>query len=226
MLRCSDSSYSPHTSSSSRLASRPFARPRCDDVNSVAGPSLPRGPSVESRRAHSMTGAGVPPDHRSPGPSGRAAPHEPAAVSCRLRRRDRVPSDHGAWRATGASAHVPGRARVLVRSGVSWFHLAVLAAGLATSAALQADCDGDGTPDDEEVAAGAPDCNENGIPDACDLVGTPFGAADAARIPFGSLVFGLEAADLDGDGAGDVAACTTEGVSVFFQRSAGEFELR
>src|SRR5688572_31640435 len=31
MLRCSDSSYSPHTSSSSRLASRPFARPRCDD---------------------------------------------------------------------------------------------------------------------------------------------------------------------------------------------------
>src|SRR5688572_32197102 len=32
MLRRSDSSYSPYTSSSSLLASRSFARPRCDDV--------------------------------------------------------------------------------------------------------------------------------------------------------------------------------------------------
>jgi len=43
---------------------------------------------------------------------------------------------------------------------------------------------------EDEIAAGAPDCNGNGIPDACDLVGTPFGVSEATRMPFTGSVFG------------------------------------
>jgi hypothetical protein len=33
----------------------------------------------------------------------------------------------------------------------------------------QVDCDGNGTPDADDIAGGAPDCNSNGIPDTCDF---------------------------------------------------------
>jgi hypothetical protein len=47
----------------------------------------------------------------------------------------------------------------------------------------QGDCDGDTIGDTCEIAAGAPDCNMNGIPDACDLVAMTSNDANANTIP-------------------------------------------
>jgi len=50
------------------------------------------------------------------------------------------------------------------------------------------DCDGDSTPDGQEIAAcaGEPacgDCNGNGVPDACDLIGGLSADCDGNGIP-------------------------------------------
>lgn len=49
-----------------------------------------------------------------------------------------------------------------------------------------ADCDGDGTPDADEIAAGAPDVNANGVPDSCELVlsASPLIPGDVLDIEF------------------------------------------
>ena len=83
-----------------------------------------------------------------------------------------------------------------------------------TSTPLLADCNGDGTPDACEIAAGAPDANHNGIPDSCEaVIGDLDGnglvnGADLARLLVNWGGSGAANGDLDGSGSiggGDLA---------------------
>ncbi len=87
-----------------------------------------------------------------------------------------------------------------------------------------ADCDGDGTPDAEQIASGdAPDCDDNGVPDQCQPDGDSDGIIDACDLcPNGSNLIdrdndgifdgcdncpdaqNFNQVDTDGDGMGDV----------------------
>jgi hypothetical protein len=88
-----------------------------------------------------------------------------------------------------------------------------------------ADCNGNGTDDGEEIAAGlVSDCNSNGIPDACDLQSDlRFEAPENYWIDewVGNTI--LE--DLDGDGRLDAAIAGGHGVSVLINRGDGRFGL-
>ncbi|MBK8915954.1 MAG: choice-of-anchor D domain-containing protein [Phycisphaerales bacterium] len=73
---------------------------------------------------------------------------------------------------------------------------ALTAAGIAPPA----DCDADGTSDADEIAAGAGDCNGNGIPDSCEADSDGDGLIDDCD----PNPFTHELLDSDGDGAPDV----------------------
>jgi hypothetical protein len=76
----------------------------------------------------------------------------------------------------------------------------VLLAWIATAGAT--DCNLNGVDDATEIAGGAADCNANGVPDACDLF--PLGFTRSTT-PAGSFPAALVAAELNGDGIGDLA---------------------
>lgn len=82
----------------------------------------------------------------------------------------------GAWNTPGAD---------LTEDGTT--DGADLAVVLGAWGACGADCDGNGVSDAAEIAAGAPDCNVNGVPDSCEAL-----------------------ADCDGDGIVDVCAILQE----------------
>ena len=92
---------------------------------------------------------------------------------------------------------------------------------LATPTSQAQDCDRDGRPDAEAIAAGErPDCNQNGIPDSCDLHPLPQ-FASVAFVPTLPLVLdGFIAEDFDGDGRADVVGRT--GRFLWLQRSLGD----
>src|SRR5262245_12019812 len=87
-----------------------------------------------------------------------------------------------------------------------------LRAGLAASLAAllgrplgAVNCQRTGIEDDVEIASGqARDCNENGIPDGCDLRGS-FGFEAPVDFPLDTDPIGLFAGDFDGDARLDVA---------------------
>lgn len=62
--------------------------------------------------------------------------------------------------------------------------------GAAIAFRLDADCDGDGVPDELEIIGGAGDCDGDGVPDACEADDDGDGVPDACECPY----------DLDGDG--------------------------
>jgi len=93
---------------------------------------------------------------------------------------------------------------------------------LATSAEGAEDCNRNGIPDEEEVAAKGTDCNGNGIPDGCDVLpqsldfaSTSYSTGDSPRSP--------AAGDLDGDGDADVIIVNlgSDSISVFHNQGAG-----
>ncbi len=59
-------------------------------------------------------------------------------------------------------------------------------AGAAYIFKVQNDCDGDCTSDEDELAAGATDCNANGLPDVCEPDCNTNGVADACDIAAGT----------------------------------------
>jgi hypothetical protein len=90
------------------------------------------------------------------------------------------------------------------------------------------DCNGNGVPDAEDIAAGSSeDCNRNGIPDECEGEPLPFGARSQLALP--GTPRALDLADLDGDGRIDLAFAHGDslgrgGVTVHWNRGAGSFE--
>jgi len=94
---------------------------------------------------------------------------------------------------------------------------------LAPRTARAEDCDRDGRADAEAIAAGErPDCNDNGIPDACDLHPLPrLISPGFVRPP--ALVDEFVTGDFDGDGLADLVSRT--GRSLWLQRAldAGGF---
>jgi hypothetical protein len=76
---------------------------------------------------------------------------------------------------------------------------------LVCGAGAAEDCNGNGTPDAEDVASGASeDCNRDGRPDECDPPGADFDLVMEARVELGRVA-AIAAADHDGDARPAVA---------------------
>lgn len=92
---------------------------------------------------------------------------------------------------------------------------------------LALDCNGNGRVDAEDIETGfSQDCNENGLPDDCELGSIRFASQPAEPVDGapGAVALG----DLDGNGLSDIASAnTTEGgisMSLLFNRGNREFE--
>ena len=83
----------------------------------------------------------------------------------------------------------------------------------ASTAAPAADCDASLGDDAEEIARGfAVDCNENGVPDNCEVEPVPYRLLRS--FPVEDNATGVHLGDLDGDGFNDLAIGTISGLSV------------
>jgi len=94
------------------------------------------------------------------------------------------------------------------------------------SLACDADCDGDGVCDADEIALGAPDCNANGVPDECD-VNPDYGGLSADCQANGVPdECELEGNDCDADGVPEEceADCNGNGISDPCDIAFGLFE--
>ena len=103
------------------------------------------------------------------------------------------------------SSSAPARWMAGVRSDALWALPSPGATTIVSGPAMLRmesfrDIDRDGTPDDAQIASGAPDCNGNGVPDAADIAVGAAIDADADGTPDAC------AADCDGDGIADLAA--------------------
>ncbi|MFO0972680.1 MAG: hypothetical protein U1A27_04460 [Phycisphaerae bacterium] len=78
----------------------------------------------------------------------------------------------------------------------------------AVWAPAPADCDADGTPDADEILAGAPDCDSNGVPDSCQLLNND---CDANGVPDNCEI--AAQGDCNGDGLPDACAVPPFGVA-------------
>ncbi|MFO0840185.1 MAG: VCBS repeat-containing protein [Phycisphaerae bacterium] len=105
--------------------------------------------------------------------------------------------------------------------------LALLAPLAALSPAGRAgdDCDNDGYINADEILAGAPDCNQNGIPDECDLITQPLAFLAETSIPTGAAPIGVAAADFDLDGDADLAVANEldDNVWILYNDGRGGF---
>lgn len=110
--------------------------------------------------------------------------------------------------------------------------IAVVALGFTSQSSLQAgDCNRNSIEDDIDIASGSSsDCNGNGVPDECDTRPTEVGFHAAKQAQVGVLPHSLRVADLDGDGALDLAVAdlgandeSDGGVSVVLNRGNGAF---
>jgi len=103
-----------------------------------------------------------------------------------------------------------------------------LAIGVSARTSRAANCDANGRDDRLQIAGGESlDCNQNGVPDACDIVNDTLrlagGAELGARVEQGRPLV----ADSNGDGALDLVAATSGGrFPVWIHRGDGRFELR
>ena len=95
------------------------------------------------------------------------------------------------------------------RGSIRWTLLLPLFPALGGLGA--ADCNLNGVEDAVEIASGASaDCNLNGVPDSCEFAPLELGLVAPGISPAGKPQAAL-AADLDGDGASDIA--TAESVT-------------
>ena len=97
----------------------------------------------------------------------------------------------------------------------------VVVAGLADCAYAQ-DCNGNGIPDQEDIANGtSADCNDNGVPDECEDFATHTVDGD-----FGGAI-SVYAADVDGDGDLDILGAAWSGDSriKWWENTAGDGEV-
>jgi len=93
--------------------------------------------------------------------------------------------------------------------------------GLAASAAAF-DCNVNGVPDEDDIAAGSStDCAGNGIPDACEVFPLQF---EARSLAFGSTPIALAAAE--GSGVAFLAAASLDAGSVTVYGDPGDATLR
>ena len=98
--------------------------------------------------------------------------------------------------------------------------------GFAPLAAVAADCNGNGTPDFEEIRSGAlPDCNANGVPDGCDIAPVNYGLVSSGSFFVGQQPSDFVIDDLDADGDTDIAAGsgTDESVALLWNDGKGRF---
>src|SRR5688572_10313438 len=128
----------------------------------------------------------------------------------------------------GRGPRVAGGARRMERSmTVSTPRLMVLVTlGFAPLAAEAADCNGNGTPDIDEIRSGAlPDCNGTGVPDPCDIQPVNYGLVSSGSFFVGQQLSDFIVDDLDGDGDADIAAGSgaNDGVAFLWNDGKGRF---
>lgn len=125
--------------------------------------------------------------------------------------------------------------RCLHRFGCGRWVLLCAALGLpvllAAGFAIGADCNNNGVDDAADLSAGtSADCNGNGLPDECDVF--PVSFAPVPGTPLGTSVSpgAITAADLDGDGAQDLAVVSVpfnDGyLSVFLRAGLADFSTQ
>ena len=107
--------------------------------------------------------------------------------------------------------------------GVRAPRLLALASLFTVRVAFGADCNGNGTPDIEEIRSGAlPDCNANGIPDVCDIEPVNYGLLSSGSVFVGSQPSDLVIDDMDADGDADMAAGSGESGDVILLWNDGK----
>ena len=87
------------------------------------------------------------------------------------------------------------------------------------AAAGAADCNLNGVEDATDIGAGAADCNANGVPDTCELFPVAF---TASRLPAGSLPAAVATGELTGDTLPDLAIANPDaGTLTIFEGAPG-----